>query len=325
MFSINQDAVRIVTEQILPVADRLQCRVVTLDNGATVVDMGVEAPGGWLAGRRFVEATIGGLGSVGFGTFRAIDFTVPSIDVHVDQPQTACLSSQFSGWRMSESDKSDGIVPIGSGPARAIARNDIFSQAWTYADRHHATVFGAQTTKLPSEQFVDEVAAACGVEPANVYVLAARTGSLAGSIQVCSRSVEASIWRIHRKGFDISKVKSAMGTCPLPPVVRDELTAMHRVNTALLYGVSVRFVVDCDDEEIEQVIDALPFNASGRFGERFIDLFDEGDRDFYQVDKDVHTVAVYEVWNEASGNTFRAGEIREDMLSDAFFGACPGR
>ncbi len=321
MFSINQDAVRIVTEQILPVADRLNCRVTTLGNGATVVDMGVDAPGGWVAGQRFVEATIGGLGNVGFGRFDAADFSVPSVDVHIDQPQTACLSAQFSGWRMWESDQSDGIVPIGSGPARAIARNDIFSQAWHYTDRHHATVFGAQTTKLPSDEFVDEVAEACGVEPANVYVLAARTGSLAGSIQVCSRTVEASTWRISRKGFDISKISSAMGTCPLPPVVRDEFTAMHRVNTALLYGVSVRFVVDCDDEEIAAVIDRLPFNDSKRFGERFADLFDEGDRDFYRVDKDVHTVAVYEFWNEASGNTFRAGEIREDMLAESFFGS----
>ncbi len=225
---------------------------------------------------------------------------------------------------MPERDQVDGIVPIGSGPARAIARNDIFSQAWSYADQHHATVFGAQTTKLPDEDFVAEVAAECGIEPANVYVLAARTGSLAGSIQVCSRTVEASIWRIFRKGFDISKISSAMGTCPLPPVVRDEFTAMHRVNTALLYGVKVRFIVDCDDAEIEQVIDLLPFNASKRFGERFADLFDEGERDFYRVDKDVHTVAVYEFWNEATGNTFRAGEIREDMLSEAFFGAGGG-
>ncbi len=319
MFSINQDAVRIVTEQVLPMAEQLQCRVVTLDNGATVVDMGVDAPGGWLAGLRFVEATIGGLGSVSLGTFRGGDFTVPSVDVHVDQPQTACLSSQFSGWRMSENDQRDGIVPIGSGPARAIARNDIFSEAWGYVDRHHATVFGAQTTRLPDEDFIAEVAEACGVETENVYVLAARTGSLAGSIQVCSRSVEASIWRIYRKGFDISKVSSAMGTCPLPPVVRDEFTAMHRVNTALLYGVSVRFIVDCADDEIEQVIDQLPFSASRRFGERFADLFDEGERDFYRVDKDVHTVARYEFWNEATGNTFRAGEIREDMLAEAFF------
>ncbi|MFV2039522.1 MAG: methenyltetrahydromethanopterin cyclohydrolase [Acidimicrobiales bacterium] len=321
MFSINEDAVHIVTERILPVVEQLQCRAVTLDNGATVIDMGVEAPGGWLAGLRFVEATIGGLGTVGLGTFRGTDFTVPSVDVHIDRPQTACLSSQFSGWRMWESDQSHGIVPIGSGPARAIARNDIFSQAWHYQDRHHATVFGAQTTTLPSEGFVEEVATACGIDPAGVYVLAARTGSLAGSIQVCSRTVEASIWRIHRKGFDISKVSSAMGTCPLPPVVRGEFVAMHRVNTALLYGVSVRFVVDCRDEDIQQVIDQLPFNASKRFGERFADLFDEGDRDFYRVDKDVHTVAVYEFWNEASGNTFRAGEIREDMLNEAFFGA----
>ena len=70
---------------------------------------------------------------------------------------------------------------------------------------------------------------------------------------------------------------------------------------------------------VEQVIDQLPFNASQRFGERFVDIFEEGDRDFYKVDKDIHTVARFEFWNEATGSVFRAGEIREDMLAEAFF------
>ncbi|MGI6331424.1 MAG: methenyltetrahydromethanopterin cyclohydrolase [Zhaonellaceae bacterium] len=69
MFSVNQEAVRIVKEKIIPYAEQLNCKVIKLKNGATVVDMGVEMPGGYLAGKLFVEATIGGLGHVDFGTF----------------------------------------------------------------------------------------------------------------------------------------------------------------------------------------------------------------------------------------------------------------
>jgi methenyltetrahydromethanopterin cyclohydrolase len=319
MFSVNQEAVKIVKEKIIPYAEQLNCKVIKLQNGATVIDMGIEAPGGYLAGKLFVEATIGGLGHVDFGTFSAEDITLPSIDVYIDHPPTACLSAQFSGWKMPGKDIPGFINPIGSGPARAIAKNDIFSQSWTYQDIHHETVFAAQTQELPDETLAQQIADECKIAVENVYILASKTGSLVGSIQVCSRTVEASIWRLQRKGFDISKVISGMGTCPIAPPIKDELLAMDRTNTALLYGVIVRYVVDCKDEEIEEVIEQLPFNASRRYGEDFIDIFEEGKRDFYIVDKDIHTVARFELTNYATGNTFSAGVIRPDKLKKSFY------
>jgi methenyltetrahydromethanopterin cyclohydrolase len=319
MFSINENAVRIVKEQILPRAEQLQCGVHVLKNGATVVDMGIHERGGYLAGKLFVEATIGGMGHVDFGRFVCGAIDLPSIDVYIDQPQTACLSSQFSGWRIGGSRKAGEIIPIGSGPARAIAKNDIFSQCWDYQDIHHETVFGAQTTELPGEDLAEDIAKQCGIKAENVYILAAPTGSLVGSIQVCSRTVEASIWRLQRKGFPIAKVLSGMGTCPIPPPIRDEIRAMDRVNTALLYGVTVRYLVDCEDSEVEAVIEQAPFSASRRFGEEFIRLYEEGNYDFYVVDKDVHTVACYEITNIASGKTFRGGKLREDLLEKSLF------
>ncbi len=319
MFSVNQEAVRIVKEQILPHAEKLQCKVHQLKNGATVVDMGIHAPGGYQAGKLFVEATIGGMGHVDFGRFSLGSIDLPSIDVYIDQPQTACLSSQFSGWRIGEGYTEGEIIPIGSGPSRAIALNDIFSQSWTYKDIHHETVFGAQTTLLPTEALAEDIAKQCGLLPENVYILAAPTGSLVGSIQVCSRTVEASVWRLCRKGFPIEKILSGMGTCPIAPPIRNELRAMDRVNTALLYGVTVRYLVDCEDSDIEAVINEAPFSASRRFGEEFIDIFEEGKRDFYIVDKDIHTVACYEMTNLATGNTFKGGQLREDLLEKSLF------
>ncbi|MBE3580561.1 MAG: methenyltetrahydromethanopterin cyclohydrolase [Thermoanaerobacteraceae bacterium] len=319
MFSVNQEAVRIVREKIIPRAEELNCKVIRLANGATVIDMGVEVPGGWLAGQLFVEATIGGLGQACFGRFSLGAIDLPSIDVYIDHPQEACLSSQFSGWKLPGKDIPGYIIPIGSGPARAIARNDIFAQAWSYKDIHHAAVFAAQTTELPDASLAESIAEACQIPVENVYILAARTGSLVGSIQVCSRTVEASMWRMVRKGFDISKVISGMGSCPIPPPIRDELKAMDRTNTSLLYGGMVRYVVDCTDEEIEQVIDQLPLSASRLFGTPFLELFEAADRDFYKVDKDIHTIAFYEIMNVSSGRTFRAGQLREDMLKQSLF------
>ncbi len=319
MFSVNQAAAKIVKEQILPNAEKLNCKVHQLQNGATVVDMGINMPGGYQAGKLFVLATIAGMGHVEFGNFTCGNINLPSIDVYIDDPLTATLSTQFSGWKMKGKNLDGWINPIGSGPARAIARNDIFSQSWDYQDVHHEAVFGAQTVELPDEAMAEEIAEQCHIRPENVYILAARSGSLVGSIQVCSRTVEATGWRITRKGFDTKKIISGMGTCPIAPPIRDELRAMDRVNTALLYGASVRYLVDCTDSEVEQVIELLPFNASRRFGEEFIDIFEEGKRDFYIVDKDIHTIARYEITNIATGHTFRAGVLREDLLEKSFF------
>jgi len=319
MFSVNQKAVQIVREKIIPNAEMLQCEVHQLKNGATVIDMGLFARGGYMAGKLFVEATIGDMGHVDFGRFTLGEIDLPSIDVYIDLPQTATLSSQFSGWDLSTGYEKGTLMPIGSGPARAIYKNDLGSIDWTYQDSHHETVFAAQTTDMPNEAMAEDVAKKCGLKPENVYILAATTGSLAGSIQVCSRSVEASMFCMLQKGFPLEAVISGMGICPIAPPTRDELSAMDRVNTALMYGCTVRYLVDCEDNEIEAFLKVAPFNISPRFGEHFIDLFEEGDRNFVEVDASIHTVAYYEITNFKTGKTFRAGELREDMLARSFF------
>lgn len=319
MFSINQAAVKIVKEQILSRVEELNCRRITLPNGATVVDMGIDAPGGWLAAKLFVEATIAGLGRVEYNRFQVGSIDLPSIEVVIDHPQVACLSSQFSSWPMVKKDLPGSIRPMGSGPARAIARNDFAAKAWDYVDDYPETVFGLQADELPGEELAAEIAAACRISPENLYILAAKTGSLAGSIQVSSRTVETSIWRLHVKGFDIRKVICAMGSAPIAPPVKDEFQAMVRVNVAILYGGLVRYTVDCADAEIEAVINQLPTCSARRYGYPFAQMLEEGGRDIFNTDKDIHGVAIFELQNYATGNIFRAGEIREEYLKEIFY------
>jgi methenyltetrahydromethanopterin cyclohydrolase len=319
MFSINQDAVKIVKEKILPCVEQLNCTKTILKNGTTVVDMGVEAPGGWMAAKLFVDATICGLGHVDYGRFQCGSIDLPSIDVYIDHPQIASLSSQFSSWPMPKKDIPGYIRPFGSGPARAIAQNDVAVKLWNYVDTNHETVFAYQAEELPDEKLADEIAAACRLPPENVYILATKTGSLAGSVQVCSRTIETSVWRLHVKGFDIHKVISGMGSCPIAPPVKDEFRAMVRVNVAVLYGGMVRYIVDATDAEIEAVIDKLPTNSAKRYGYSFAKMLEEGNRDIFNTDKDIHGVAVFEIMNYATGSVFKTGEIREEFLQEIFF------
>ena len=43
----------------------------------------------------------------------------------------------------------------------------------------------------------------------------------------------------------------------IPPVIKDDLIAMGRLNDVLIYGGQSTFTVDCEDEEVEKVIDKI--------------------------------------------------------------------
>jgi len=319
MFSVSQNSIKIVKEKILPCVEQLNCKRMILKNGTTVVDMGAFAPGGWLAAKLFVEATIGGLGYVNYGRFQLGSIDLPSIDVFIDHPQVASLSCQFSSWPMEKKDIPGYIRPFGCGPARALAQNDFFVKLWDYVDIHHETVFGLQSETLPDEEFANGVAAACHIAPENLYILCCRTGSLVGSINVSSRTIETTVWSLYAQGFDLKKVISGAGSCPIAPPVKDDFHAMVRVNVATIYGGSVRYVVDSTDAEIEAIMDKLPTSAAKRYGYPFHKMFEEAGRDIFQTDHDINSVAVFEIMNYNTGNVFRSGEFREEYLKEIFY------
>ena len=94
--------------------------------GATIIDAGVNAAGGFHAGKKLTEICMGGAGKaqIGFKTYGNITF--PSITISMDHPAIAALGSQFAGWRIKDGDQ----IAIGSGPVRALALKpkDVFEE-----------------------------------------------------------------------------------------------------------------------------------------------------------------------------------------------------
>ena len=68
MISINAEAMKIV-RQVLADADALGVVVRRLDNGSTLIDMGLEATGGWRAAKAYTQITLAGLAEVSFEPF----------------------------------------------------------------------------------------------------------------------------------------------------------------------------------------------------------------------------------------------------------------
>src|SRR5438270_14007791 len=99
MISVNREAMKVV-RTVLDSAEALGVAVSRLPNGATVIDMGQQARGGWLAARYYTLVTLGGLGDVSYEPFALGDRQLPAVRVAVDRPLEACVGSQIAGWRL---------------------------------------------------------------------------------------------------------------------------------------------------------------------------------------------------------------------------------
>ena len=320
MFSLSKNTCDLIERDILPHLYELNCASHVLPSGATVIDMGVHAPGGWEAARLFTLVTLSGLGEGRFSRMEIGGVTLPTVDVTLSRPQEASLSSQFSAWKIAKSGAYQ-LPGFGSGPARALARDDGVARMWHYQDRYHKTALAIQSAELPGDALAEEISARCGVTPENIYLLAATTGSLVGCVQIAARMPEVSLWGLGHQGFPLERVVSFSGYGPVPPVTSDELVAMDRVNTATLYGSVARYTVDCEDAEIARVMPHMAFSDTRHFGRTFAEIYDEAERDIFKMDVDVHKVAVVEVTNLRTGRTFKAGRIGGDMLLKSYFGS----
>jgi methenyltetrahydromethanopterin cyclohydrolase len=114
-------------------------------------------------------------------------------------------------------------------------------------------------------------------------------------------------------------LEHARGFCVVAPVDLDPEMAMGKINDSLLYGGQSEFWVRWDDDKIEEILPKLVTESSKDYGRLFKDLFIEAGRDFYKMDLDIHSPALVQIVNMNSGNMFKAGRIREDLIKKSFF------
>ncbi|MFO7635086.1 MAG: methenyltetrahydromethanopterin cyclohydrolase [Caldilinea sp.] len=318
MISINREAMKIV-RQILDAPDVLGVDVSQLAGGATVIDMGQQAPGGWVAGKIYTLITLGGLGEVSYEPFAVGDHVLSAVRVMIDHPLEACIASQIAGWRLEGAREG---APILAGPARALnhANLDHYFELIDYRDHADEGVIAIQTAEPVTEDWATTIAAACKLKPENLYILVAPNSSLVCAIQVAARIVEQSLHRLAEEGFAVNSVRYAHGFGVIPPLISDEIVAMGRINDSLLYGGVATLYVDATDDAIAAVIDKVVSVASRAYGRPFVEIYEAAGRDFYQIPLDLHSPAVLHINNLNSGRTFSAGEINYAVLKQSFFG-----
>ncbi len=183
-----------------------------------------------------------------------------------------------------------------------------------------AAVGVLETSQIPSEEVCRYLAEACGVEPAGLTLLVARTASQAGGVQIVARSVETALHKLHELEFDLGRVESGFGVAPLPPVAKDDLAAIGRTNDAILFGGDVTLWLRGDDASLQDIGPLIPSSASPDYGEPFADVFLRYDGDFYKIDPHLFSPARITLANLDTGNSFAFGSLAPDIVRKSFFG-----
>ena len=298
-------------------AAELRLAVETLGNGARVIDAGVSSPGGFGAGRALAQLCMGGLGHVEYTTVTFDHETWPAVQVWTDHPTESCMASQYAGWAINP----EGFFAMGSGPLRAKARveKELFGKIG-YAEDTPRGVLVLEGRTLPTAEVAEWISRKAGVAPDGLTLAVAPTASLAGGVQIVARVIETGLHKMETLGFDITRVVSAMGTAPLPPVAKNDMRAIGRTNDCVLYGGQVRYTIRADDERLADLAERLPSSGSSDYGTPFFDIFKRYDNDFYKIDPMLFSPA--EVWltNSVTGRTFHGGRLNADVLRRSLFG-----
>ena len=309
--SVNKGAARIV-EQMIKDHDKLNIKVEELEGGAKYLDMGVAAPGGYEAGRLMTEVCMGGFGqaSLAMGEYGGV--SLPVVTVTTDCPSISLLGSQFAGWKISV----EKYFAMGSGPARAIPMKpkELYAKIG-YQDSSDVAVIILETSEKPGGDVVKYIANECSVEPKNVYILAAPTSCVAGSVQISGRSAETGLHKLSEVGLDPKCVVHAVGQAPIAPVHPKMMKAMGRTNDMILYaGMTFYTAVVDDDEVIAKAVEKTPSSTAPAYGNPFYDIFKAADFDFYKIDPGLFAPAAIAVNSAKTGKTYTAGTANIEVL-----------
>ncbi|MFI5455249.1 MAG: methenyltetrahydromethanopterin cyclohydrolase [Isosphaerales bacterium] len=311
--SLNCRALEVV-EALLAHAEERRVAVHLVEGGGRYVDCGIERRGGILAGIELARICLGGLAEVSIVPGESGGRAVPLVQVVTDHPVQACLASQYAGWAL----KDGKFFAMGSGPMRAAAGSEAIYDVVGFRETAIAVVGVVETRKPPPPAIVARIAAACRVEPTAVTLLAAPTASLAGGVQIVARSVETALHKLAELKFDLSRIVSAHGTAPLPPVAASDLAAIGRTNDAVLYGGRVILAVTGDDASLEAIGPQVPSSASHDHGEPFAAIFARYNNDFYAVDPHLFSPAEIVFQNVETGNVHAYGRVAGDVVARSF-------
>ncbi|MEM2127977.1 MAG: methenyltetrahydromethanopterin cyclohydrolase [Candidatus Bathyarchaeia archaeon] len=310
LFSINRLAYRIV-EDLLSEPEYYGVIVEKLPSGATLIDTGVDARGGYEAGLMASRIAMGGAGTVSLSYSGYDGLVLPTVVVTTDHPSIALLGAQLAGWKIRVGDYNAD----GSGPARALAlKPKKIYERIGYRDESDVAVLLLETHQKPPDEAIRFIAEACGVKPSETYLILTSTTSLAGMIQISSRVVETGLFRLDLLGLEPRKVLHGSGYAPVMPLHRDLGIAMGRAEDAITYGGVTDYIVDEDDETLRDLAERAPSSRSRFYGRPSYEVYRAVDFDFTRIDPSLFAPAVITLTSSRTGSSYTSGSINSEIL-----------
>ncbi len=294
--------------------DTLRVKFHSLDGGGSFIDCGVKAPGGFQAGLLLAGCTMGNLASIQMTSSHLNGFHGASIQVQTDHPVLSCLASQYAGWQIAV----DDFFAMGSGPMRAHYSGEELFKHIPGSEKATEVVGVLETSATPKNGVFEYLANKMKVSPSQITLLGASTGSVAGSMQIVSRSVETALHKLHELKFPVECIQNGAGWAPLPPPTPKFTQAIGRTNDAILYGGLVHLWVHTEDEILEQVGSKVPACASGDYGAPFEEIFRRVNGDFYKIDPMLFSPAKICFMNQKNGKSFTFGKFDTDLLTKSW-------
>ena len=310
---LNDLATQLI-EDVTDGPEDLRIAQVDVPGNGLLLDFGVETEGGLEAGCALASICMSGLADIGIVPGQLGDLGWQYVVVQTDSPVSACLFSQYAGWQINVGK----FFAMGSGPMRAAAAKEpLFDKLW-YREDADQVVGVLESGKLPGPEVFEYIAEEAGVAPEDVVLCVAPTSSMAGNLQVVARSVETALHKLYELGFDVNRIRSAVGSAPLPPVAKNDMEGIGRTNDAILYGGRVTLWVMGDDESIAEIVTRVPSISSAAYGRPFLEIFEAAGRDFYKIDPLLFSPAEIIMQNVDTGRVHVAGRVNIDILMKSF-------
>lgn len=313
MLSINTLA-NSLAKKLIDNAEYYRVGVTKLPSGATVIDTGIEAHGGYDAGLMVTRIAMGGLGKVELQYADFGGLQLPSVVVSTDHPAVALFGAQLAGWRI----KPEGYTADGSGPARALANKPkaVFKKI-EYMDESDVAVLLMETEEIPPDSAAYYIAERANVEPENVTMVLTSTTSMAGMVQISGRIVETGLFRLDILGLDPKKVMYGAGYAPVMPVHPDVGVAMGRAEDALTYGGVTSYVVDESEDVLREIAEKAPSTNCKDYGKSSYEIYKAVDFDFTKIDPALFAPAAISLTCAETGATFTHGSINNDIIKNS--------
>lgn len=313
MLSINTLA-NSLAKKLIDNSEYYRVGVTKLPSGATVIDTGVEAHGGYDAGLMVTRIAMGGLGKVELQYADFGGLQLPSVVVSTDHPAVALFGAQLAGWRI----KPEGYTADGSGPARALANKPkaVFKKI-EYRDESDVAVLLMETEEIPPDSAAYYIAERANVEPENVTMVLTSTTSMAGMVQISGRIVETGLFRLDILGLDPKKVMYGAGYAPVMPVHPDVGVAMGRAEDALTYGGVTSYVVDESEDVLREIAKKAPSSNCKDYGKSSYEIYKAVDFDFTKIDPALFAPAAITLTCAETGATFTHGSINNEIIKSS--------